>query len=170
MRQGPPSTTASHGHGDVLGPGGADAAEGVGRGGGDGHAGGAQQVERDGMVGHAQAHGVESTGDDAGDGVGLGQHQGERTGPEGVGELAGQCRHVGRQRPGRVGLGHVHDQRVETGTLLGCEDLRDRVGVERVGPQAVDGLGREGDEVAGAEQLGGTLEVGAERHDDGVVG
>jgi len=49
----------------------------------------------------------------------------------------------------------VDDERVERGAALGREDPRDGLGVRRVGAESVDGLGREGDEPAAAEDRRG---------------
>ncbi len=47
----------------------------------------------------------------------------------------------------------MDDQRVEARPVLGREDAGHRPVVGGVGAQAVDGLGREGDQAAGAQQL-----------------
>ena len=78
------------------------------------------------------------------------QHEGQRARPEGFGEA--QRRFVElRPRPVRRQVGRVDDQGIEAGPALGFEDARHRPVVGRVGAQAVDGLGREGDEAAGAK-------------------
>src|SRR5579875_1133121 len=51
--------------------------------------------------------------------------------------------------------GEMHDQRVEARPLLGGKDPGDGVRVCRIAAQAVDGLGRKGDELPGAQQFGG---------------
>ena len=48
-------------------------------------------------------------------------------------------------------LAHMGDQRIERGPSLGGVELGDRRPVGGVGAQAVDGLGRKGDEAAGLE-------------------
>ena len=54
----------------------------------------------------------------------------------------------------------MDDQRVPGGALLGGKDRSDRVGRERVGAKAIDGLGGEGDQAAFAEELDGAGDVG----------
>ena len=51
-----------------------------------------------------------------------------------------------------AGIEHVADQRIELRPALGLEDRRDRALVGGVAAQAVDRLGREGDELALAQQ------------------
>src|SRR5579875_262155 len=50
--------------------------------------------------------------------------------------------------------GEMHDQRVEARPLLGGKDPGDGMRVCRIAAQAVDGLGRKGDELPGAQQFG----------------
>ncbi len=139
---------------DMLGAGGADASEAVGAGGRDGHAGSLQQRVRHGVIGHAQADRLEARGDDARDARSLSQDERQRSGPAG-----------GRQdgHSGIVGIGRLcvtadlacvremDDERVEGRAFLGCEDAGDGLGIEGIRPQPVDGLGREGDELAGPD-------------------
>ena len=49
----------------------------------------------------------------------------------------------------------MHDERVEARPALRLEHRGDGAVVGRVGTQAVNGLGREGDELAGADRAGG---------------
>ncbi len=49
----------------------------------------------------------------------------------------------------------MDDQRVEAWPALSREDLGDGAFVGRIAAEPVDGLGREGDEPAGAQQRGG---------------
>src|SRR5919108_1809912 len=46
----------------------------------------------------------------------------------------------------------MRDQRVEAWSALGLEDARNRSAVGRIGREAIDGLGRNGDHVAGLDQ------------------
>ena len=46
----------------------------------------------------------------------------------------------------------MYDQRVETGPLLGGENLGDGVRIAGVGAQSVDGLGGEGDNISGGQR------------------
>jgi hypothetical protein len=64
----------------------------------------------------------------------------------------------------------MDDQRVERRPALGRIDAGDRVRAGRVRGEAVDGLGRNRDRLAGADQprrLGDRVGVG--RHDTGVL-
>jgi len=49
----------------------------------------------------------------------------------------------------------MHDQRVEARSALRREDLGDGSFVGRIAAEPVDGLGREGDKPAGAQQCRG---------------
>ena len=57
-------------------------------------------------------------------------------------------------------IGDVRDQRIEPGTPLGREDGRHCARVRRVGPQTIDGLGRQDDKLAPAQGFGGVLYAG----------
>ena len=59
----------------------------------------------------------------------------------------------------------MHDERVETRPALGLEHCGDSAVVGRVGTQPVNGLGREGDEPAGADRPGGVLDSRPGGHD-----
>jgi hypothetical protein len=52
----------------------------------------------------------------------------------------------------------VDDERIEGGPALGFVDRRHRPSVAGVGAEAVDGLGRKGDDGALAQQPGGRLD------------
>ena len=54
-----------------------------------------------------------------------------------------------------VKRGDVDNQRVTVRPALGSKDTVDGGGIERVGAQAVDGLGRKGNQAAGGDRLGG---------------
>ncbi len=77
-------------------------------------------------------------------------------------ERPGVCREVFRQKGDVIEAGDVDDERVVGGPVLGREDMRDGVGVEGVGAEAVDGLGGEGHEVACPEVGGGFLRRGGQ--------
>jgi hypothetical protein len=55
--------------------------------------------------------------------------------------------------------GEMHDQRMIGRPPLGGEDPGDGCRVGRIRPEPVDGLGREGDQFAGAQQRDGTAIV-----------
>ena len=63
-------------------------------------------------------------------------------------------RHV-RHRIEILLVRQVHDERIETGTLLRLEDLRHRARVQRIRSQAIDRLGRQRDHLARREQAHG---------------
>ena len=46
----------------------------------------------------------------------------------------------------------MHDQRIEAGPALGGEDRGDRAVIGGVAAQAIDRLGRKGDQLAGAQR------------------
>ena len=91
----------------------------------------------------------------SGNPVGLGQHDRERPGPEALDERRGGGRHGAATRGQPVGRVDVDDQRVEGRPRLDGEDARHGDGVGRVGAEAVHGLGREGDDLAAADDVGG---------------
>ena len=92
------------------------------------------------------------------------QHQRQRSRPEPACEPAGAVVED-RQRLGRLAVRDVHDERVEARATLGFEHRGDGAVVGRVGAQAVNGLGREGDKPAGADRPGGFLDSRLEGHD-----
>jgi len=80
-------------------------------------------------------------------------HQGQRARPEQFGQLA----RLGAEltQSNRIfERGHMDDQRVEARPALGGEDLGDRLIAGCVGAQAIDGLGRKGDEPARDQGFG----------------
>ena len=113
---------------------------------------GGEDRARDRMRGHAHRDGIEAGGRKLGDrAVGEPrQHQGQRSGPERR-RQALRRRVEARQRPRRAGIGHMRDQRIERGTALGVVEPRHRFAMGGVGAQAVDGLGRKGDQTAGGQ-------------------
>ena len=113
---------------------------------------GGEDRARDRMRGHPHRDGVEPRGGKLGDrAVGApGQHQGQRPRPERRRQPLGGLVEA-RQRPRRAGIGHMGDQRIERGAALGVVEPRHRFAVGGVGAQPVDGLGRKGDQTAGAQ-------------------
>ena len=142
----------------VVGGGGADVAEDVGAGSSDGNSGLADEFKRDWVRGHAHADEWTAGGDGVGDGGGARQKQRERTGPEVVHEVADDRRQRGDQaiEHGVLvhGAGDVDDDGIPCGTLLGDKDAGHSVWVEGICAEAVDGFGGQGDESAGAKNLG----------------
>ena len=49
----------------------------------------------------------------------------------------------------------MHDDRVPGGPLLGFEDAQDRRAIQRVGAETVNGFGRECNQAAATDELGG---------------
>jgi len=153
---------AQLGH-DVRRRGGRDAGEGVGAGGGDGDPRALDEGARHRVRRDAHADGVESGAHRIGDLAGAREDEGERPGPEGGGQGARQRRDLARDAPHLRHVGHVDDERVERGAPLGGIDPLHRPLAEGVGPQAVDRLGGEGDEPAGANDRGRLVDGGRER-------
>ena len=90
------------------------------------------------------------------------RHEGQGARPEGLGQGAG----AGVEDGDRLGLhrvGDMGDQRIEARPALGFEDGGDGGGVPRVGGQTIDGFGRQDDEPAGGQGLGGLGVGGAWR-------
>ena len=120
----------------------------------------------------AEGDGREAGAGQFGDGaVGAARRdQRERARPEAIGQRAGV--RVQMRVPLRVVQAeHMGDQRIETRAALGLEDARHSDGVRGVGAEAVDGLGRERDETARAQDLGGAGDAhdarcGFDAHDD----
>ena len=96
------------------------------------------------------------------------QHQRQRAGPEAGGQRAGLGREDGEALGGGE-VGDVHDERVERRPPLGGEDAGHGAVAPRVGAEAVDGLGRKGDELARAQEARGGAEAAlGSGKDDGV--
>ncbi len=78
------------------------------------------------------------------------QHQGERAGPEAARDHLRLGRQLGILR-GAGDVGDMHDQRIEAGPALGGKDRGDRAVAGGIAAQAIDRLGREGDQLAAAQ-------------------
>ena len=87
--------------------------------------------------------------------VGLGQNHRQRPRPERLGQLVRRVGQIGCQAENLLEIGDVDNQRIVLRAALGRENLGDRLGVERVGRQSVDRLGRHADHLACAQQVGG---------------
>ncbi len=87
------------------------------------------------------------------------QDQGQSTRPEPGREPLGRLVPVG-ERAGGLAIRDVDDQGVEARPALGREDRGDRALVGRDPAQAVDRLGREGDQAAAVKGLRRALDVG----------
>jgi hypothetical protein len=103
---------------------------------------------------HAQAHTVEAGASEVGDGAGgrHRHHQREGAGPEGLGKTPGRLVEDALD-PGGLEAVQVGDQRVEARALLGGVNAGDGLRIRGIGPEAVDGLRREGHEAAVAQDL-----------------
>ena len=132
----------------------AEAAGGIGAGGGHRPVHRLEQRPRDRMGRKPQGEALEAGAAETRDPAfrPAGQHQGQRARPEARRQgLRTAVEHRLRRR--RLDLGQVHDQGVEARPRLGGEDPGDGPLLGGVGPQAVDRLGRKGDEAAGGEAL-----------------
>ena len=124
----------------------------VGRGRDHGLAEGPQNIARHVVVGHPHGDGVEPGRRQVGDRTvgGFGENERERSRPE----RGGEPRRVGiktAERLRRLQIRDMGDERVEGRAAFGLVDPRDGAPVGRVGAEAVDGLGRKGDQAAGGE-------------------
>jgi len=91
------------------------------------------------------------------------KHQGQRTGPETVRERPGLFRDVARPLRQVFGRRQMHDEGMIAGPSLGSEDAPYRRGIARVGGKAIDRLGRQPHQFAGAKpccRLGQSLFAG----------
>jgi peptide/nickel transport system substrate-binding protein len=86
---------------------------------------------------------------------GSGQDQGQGSGPEGGGQAAGHVRHLAHAQEHRRLVGGDERQGHPIGAALGLEHPVDGLRAARIGAQAVEGLGRVGDEMAAAQTLSG---------------
>jgi len=111
---------------------------------------------------HAHADGILTAGDDRRDSRSALENQGQGARPEGLGQFPGACRNVARPAVQAAVAGQVYDQGVIGRPTLGGEDPADGRRVRGVGADAVDGLGRKGDQFAGLQQRDGAI-------DDGLV-
>ncbi len=117
----------------------------------------AQQFKRHRMAGHAQADGILAAGHGIGHPGLLLQDQGQRAGPEGFHQFPGDSGHLLGPMVDGIVAGQMDDQRVVGRPALGGEDLGHRRRVGGIRPQAVDRLGRDGDQFAGDQQVDGAL-------------
>ena len=151
--------------------GGGDAAREVGRGRGDGAAESGEERAGERVGRYADRDGGEAGGRKIGEAAvkAAAQHEGERAGPERRGQKLCGLRQAGeRLRPGEVG--HVDDQWIESRPSLGDEYLGGGARIAGIGAEAVDRLGREGDQFARMQEMGGGAQAArAVREGDGVV-
>ena len=138
----------------MSGAAGTDSAETVGRRRsqtGDAHRGQRlHQALENGVRRDAQRDGVLSR---AGKGRSIGpapEHQRERPRPEGIGQAL-CCRRPLGPLLRRLGIHHMHDQRMVGRTPLDAVDAGHRLFIGRVGGQPVDGLGGQADDATGLQ-------------------
>ena len=131
---------------DMRGPGRADATEAVRGRRGDAPAETPEQCLGDGMRRYAQCHRVLAAGHLVQDPRGPRQHERQRPRPECLRQLAGRLGEIARPVQYLPGRGQVDDQRMVRRTPLRGEDPGNRCGIRGVGAEAVDGLGRKGDQ------------------------
>ena len=106
------------------------------------------------MLRKAQRNGVLPAGDEIAHALRALEDQRQRTGPEGAGERERVLGDGGGPLRQVLGRGQVHDQRMVGGAALGGEDLVHGFRIQRIGGEAVDGLGRQDDECAIEERRG----------------
>ena len=134
---------------------GARAAGDVGGGGGDGDAGRADHGAGDGVFRHADADGREAAGDAVGNDGFPPQDEGDGAGAEGREEFFGAGRDVGGDGVDHRAVCDVEDERIVRWASLRLVDAGAGSRVEAVRAEAVDGLGRKGDEAAAAQDAAG---------------
>ncbi len=151
---------AFHMLGDMARRGRADAPRWIGAGRRHRAAGRLEQFESDRMIGDAHRQTVEpGRGQQRHRAVlAARQHQSQRAGPNGVREALGAFVEID-QAGGLLDGRHMDDQRVEARPALGGEDRGHRPVVGGIAAQPIDGLGGEGDQPAGAQQLGARGDV-----------
>ena len=115
---------------------------------GDGDACRADHGARDGVFGHADADGREAARDAVGDDVLAPQDERDGAGAEGGEEFLRGRRDVRSDRVDHGAVCDMEDERIVRGTPFRRVDTRAGSGVEAARAEAVDGLGREGDEPA----------------------
>ena len=142
----------------------ASSAESVGTGGGNGDAGAVNELECEGMGGHADSYQRPSGGDGVGDGGGSRER---RVGP---GQKAAMRASVLSARAGELSATCFSMLRSQMCTITGsqdgrsfAEDLRNCLGIKRVGAKAIDGFGGKGDRATVSQQLCGAQEAGFAR-------
>ncbi len=148
------------GGGHLLRGQGGRASRAVGARGDDGAARGARQPGGDGVGRDPDPDGLAPAQEPLGQALRRGKDEGQRAGPKRGGEPARRFGHLARARPHRLHVGRDERQGHPLRTAFRLEHPLDRLRVTRVGPEAVEGLGRIGDEPPGAQQLGRAAQRG----------
>jgi hypothetical protein len=118
-----------------------------------------QQLLRHRMRGHADGDGVLSARDGVMNIGGARHDHGERTGPEALRQTGRRLRDLPHPAMQVARAIEMHDDRVVARPALGRENLAHRGGILRIGAEAVDRLGRKGDQLAVAQRLHGGLDL-----------
>ncbi len=105
------------------------------------------------MAGNAQADGILTPGHGRRHPGLLFQNQRQRARPERFHQFPRHRRNLLGPAVDRVMPAEMHDQRMIGGAALGGEDSGNRLCVGGIRPEAVDRLGREGNELACAQQI-----------------
>ena len=117
------------------------------------------------MVGDSDGDGVSAGGGLGDDGRGFGEDEGKGAGPEVFGEDVGHFGPAGGVVAGGGGVGDVDDEGIGGRPAFCGVDFGAGVGAGGVGAEAVHRLGRDGDEPAATQPVGGHRDVG--RHEAG---
>ena len=143
---------------DMRGGRTARAARGVGARRGDWNAGGRDDRARHRVIGAAHPDGVQPAGGDERHAVRLRQYHRQRPGPEAPGKAVRRLRHVlaVAREPARVG--DMQDERVILRAALGLKNVPHGVRVQSVRAEAVDRLGRDGEQPAAAQNVRGLFD------------
>jgi hypothetical protein len=132
---------------DGIGVGGTGSAASVGTRSGDGKGRRLDEGQGDGMGRHAEGHRLQSApGNGRNDAGPRRKDEGERARPEKVHEAPRPVVDEG-DALGLARVGEMKDERIVRGAALGAVNGPDRLNIEAVGPDAVDGLGGKGDEL-----------------------
>ena len=143
---------------DVRGGRTARAARGVGARRGDRNAGGRDDRTRHRVIGAAHPDGVQPAGGDERHAVRLRQYHRQRPGPEAPGKAVRRLRHIlaVAREPARVW--DMQDERVILRAALGLKNVPHGVRVQSVRAEAVDRLGRDGEQPAAAQNVRGLFD------------
>ncbi len=139
----------------VGGAGGAGSTEPVGARGSDRDVCRGEQRLDHRMVRHPQGDGRSPGRDRIRDDRGAFDDEGQRPGPESRGQVIKQRRNPARQATGHPPAGDMHNQRIPVRPLLGLENPAHGNRIERVGAETVNGFGRERDQPAVTDDVGG---------------
>ncbi len=132
----------------MLGRGRAGPGEGVRAGGGDGKPRRLDQRLGDDVGRHPNRDGIQASGDVIRHLGRPPKHKRQRPRPEDLRQLIGGLRHRVGQGCQLVDMRDVRDDRIVGRASLGDIDPVDGVGIQRIGPQPIDGFRREGDQTA----------------------